>query len=69
MRKEKRSSIPSDEVKYEGGEVNAAHSRQPPNRGPCGNSWIAAKGQAKTGLDFFVHLSVKRKRRNTKPVK
>jgi len=49
-----------------GGEANTAHSRQPPCGDPRGNSRIAARGQAKTGLDFSVHLSVNRKRRNTK---
>ena len=46
--------------------MNTAYSSQPPNRSSCGNSRIAARGQAKTGLDFSVHLSVNRKRRNTK---
>ena len=42
--------------------MNIAHSRQPPCGEPCGSSQIAARGQAKTGLDFSVHLSVNRKR-------
>ena len=49
-----------------GAEMNTAHSRQPPCGDPCRNSRIAARGQAKTRLDFSVHLSVNRKRRNTK---
>ena len=49
-----------------GAEVNTAYSRHPPRCDLCENSRIAARGQAKTGLDFSVHLSVNRKRRNTK---
>ena len=46
----------------ERGEVNAAHSRRPASCDLCENSRIAARGQAKTGLDFSIHLSVNRKR-------
>lgn len=49
----------------EGGEANTAHSRRPASCDLCENSRIAARGQAKTGLDFSVHLRVNRKRRNT----
>lgn len=52
-----------------GGEANTAHSRQPPDRADSLGLRIAARGQAKTRLDFSVHLSVNRKRRNAKPVK
>ena len=44
--------------------MNTAHSRQPVSCDLCENSRIAARDQAKTGLDFSVHLSVNRKRRN-----
>ena len=49
--------------------MNIAHSRQPPDHATLTDLRIAAKGQAKTGLDFSVDLSVNRKRRNAKPVK
>ena len=49
--------------------MNIAHSRQPPDYADSLGLRIAARGQAKTRLDFSVHLSVNRKRRTTKRVK
>ena len=46
--------------------MNFAHSRHLPDHADSLGLRIAARGQAKTGLDFSVHLSVNRKRRNTK---
>ena len=46
--------------------MNFAHSRHLPDHADSLGLRNAARGQAKTGLDFSVHLSVNRKRRNTK---
>ena len=70
-RRERKNAAASHLMRgnMKGAEANAAHSRQPPDHADSLDLRIAARGQAKTGMDFSVHLSVNRKRRNTEPVK